>query len=455
MQVSEFDIGDAPPPVSTTTAAITASAVTTTSAISTSAVTVTTTSAISTSVVMCTTTSVISILGVTTTSAISTLAVTVTTTSAISISVMTTSATSGPTTTGVQITDSIPVVTPIAISSFNTKPISILAPTNTTTLAPTNTTTLAPNLDKSNSSVYSIKVAVPDYKSTASTPAKDSTSDISPGKYSRNFSQRKTNQLYQQLNVAVLGISTRLAKLQDGIFSQLSRIESQLENLSGASTSTTSGSSSDDLWSGLDPDFVVGNINNACYLFDDAQQMGSSLGTCCNTLSMAPVMSTGPISNHTASQPPTINHDIVSTTGVYYNASPMPSAIPQLLHSAITTTSLTDSIMSPASTSNPSKILQMERFLGLTSIEINEMKTEACSRRNFAAKLVKHAFTEEERRKCNCRGKRGKDRLDPNRLNVIKALTYYHYPLKQGCDEDENWLNECVKAIDEVYRRKK
>lgn len=182
---------------------------------------------------------------------------------------------------------------------------------------------------------------------------------------------------------------------------------------------------------------------------------------------MPSVMSTGAISNHTAS-PPIVNHNNVSTTGVYYNVAPMPSVI--LQNNTITTTSLTDSIMSPPSTSNNSlkllqmesptltsnsSILQMESFLGLTSIEINKMKIEACSRRNFAAKLAKHAFTEEERRKCNCRGKRGKDRLDPNRLNVIRALTYHYYPLKQGYDEDENWLNECVKAIDEVNRRKK
>ena len=255
--------------------------------------------------------------------------------------------------------------------------------------------------------------------------------------------------------------------MEDGIYSRLSIIQTQLENLSGVSISSSCGSSSDDLWSGLDADFVASDMNNS-YLFYDSQQVGSSSHTCYNTLSMPPVMSTGAISNLTASQAPVVSLNNVSTTSVYYNGLPMPSVIPQNI--VITTTSLTDPIMSPPSTisksskilqmesstltSNSSKILQMESFLGLTSIEINEMKTEACSRRNFASKLAKHAFTE-ERRKCNCRGKRGKDRLDPNRLNIIKALTYHYYPLKQGCDEDENWLTECVKAIDEVNRRKK
>ena len=241
--------------------------------------------------------------------------------------------------------------------------------------------------------------------------------------------------------------------MEDGIYSRLSIIQTHLENLSGVSISSSCGSSSDDLWSGLDADFVASDMNNS-YLFYDSQQVGSSSHICYNTLSMPPVMSTGAISNLTASQAPIVSHNNVSTTSVYYNGLPMPSVIPQNI--VITTTNLTDPIMSPPSTiSKSSKILQMESFLGLTSIEINEMKTEACSRRNFASKLAKHAFTEEERRKCNCRGKRGKDRLDPNRLNIIKVLTYHYYPLKQGCDEDENWLTECVKAIDEVNRRKK
>lgn len=66
----------------------------------------------------------------------------------------------------------------------------------------------------------------------------------------------------------------------------------------------------------------------------------------------------------------------------------------------------------------------MEKFLGLTSTEINDMKADACSRHNFATKLVKHTFTKEERQKCNCRVKQGKDHLDPNRLNMIRALIY-------------------------------
>ena len=83
------------------------------------------------------------------------------------------------------------------------------------------------------------------------------------------------------------------------------------------------------------------------------------------------------------------------------NLPPMPSGIPQ---KKLLCTSLTDCVMSSISTSsdssqivqiesptltgNSTKILQMKRFLRLNSININEMKTEACSRLNFAASIV-------------------------------------------------------------------
>ena len=89
---------------------------------------------------------------------------------------------------------------------------------------------------------------------------------ISPAK---NSSPGKINQRYEQQNIAVLGIRTRLAELEDDIYSQISRIETCLQNLSGASTISSSGSSADHLWSGLDADFLVSETNNTCYFFND------------------------------------------------------------------------------------------------------------------------------------------------------------------------------------------
>ena len=270
----EFDIGNAPPPVNEpiiadiTKLATTLPVTSTSTIISAVTVSASTMSTVSATVIV-NATSTTSAVTVNATSTISTASATST------IPGVTVSATSGLTTTDGQITDSINVATPIAVSSFNTKPIC--TPTNTT-------------LDESDSSLYSIEVTVPDYKSTCSTPLKvstpsNTTSGTSPGKYSRHSSPGKTNQHYEQLNTAVLGISTRLAKLEDGIYSRLSIIQTHLENLSGVSISSSCGSSSDDLWSGLDADFVASDMNNS-YLFYDSQQEGSSSHTCYNTLSM-------------------------------------------------------------------------------------------------------------------------------------------------------------------------
>ena len=57
----------------------------------------------------------------------------------------------------------------------------------------------------------------------------------------------------------------------------------------------------------------------------------------------------------------------------------------------------------PSPMSEPS---QLECCLGITSAVI---KRNANSRKNFAAKFVNSVlFSEDERRRCNCHGKRGK-----------------------------------------------
>lgn len=98
---------------------------------------------------------------------------------------------------------------------------------------------------------------------------------------------------------------------------------------------------------------------------------------------------------------------------------------------------------------------QLESVLHLSKQEVDLIYRESNSRKNFSAKLCKQVFTEEERRMSNCHGKRGKTRLDPTRLGVVRAITYKYYPLKQGgLKEEDDWNKECVKAIDEINRRK-
>ena len=323
-----------------------------------------------------------------------------------------------------------------------------------TPLRKASTATVTTSSDESDASSFSVEVTVPDYKPTAtSTPSEHS--EMS----SKNSSPAKTNSQYHQLNIAVLGISTRLARVQDGIFSRLNRIESHLANMSGVSMHTVSTSTStnsiEELLSGLDGE--ISASEDFCYLFGDTEPTRSSvnnyttlprISTCvsstnvlCN-LSAMPTAVTSLASNYATSHIPVVSQSdgYVSSTSMF-SSSPMPiSASLASIQPAINQSSgcVSSTNVNTSSTEN---------FLGLTTDEITKMKVDACSRRNFATKSVKRVFSEEERRSSNCRGKRGKNPLDPIRLNAIKALTYYHFPLKPGLSAEDDWLNECVKAI--------
>jgi hypothetical protein len=87
------------------------------------------------------------------------------------------------------------------------------------------------------------------------------------------------------------------------------------------------------------------------------------------------------------------------------------------------------------------------------------------SRRNFAAQLTKLVFTPRERLESNCNGRNGKNKLDINRLQVIRNTLFKYYPCKQSTlvldgdtistgDNDENtvWFRDCIPAVDESNR---
>lgn len=80
------------------------------------------------------------------------------------------------------------------------------------------------------------------------------------------------------------------------------------------------------------------------------------------------------------------------------------------------------------------------------------LKKDANSRRNFALKQAERLFTTEERQTSNCRGKRGKKKLDGNRLKVIMENTFKLCPLESGEDQKTAW-NDCQRAIDEGGRQ--
>ena len=71
---------------------------------------------------------------------------------------------------------------------------------------------------------------------------------------------------------------------------------------------------------------------------------------------------------------------------------------------------------------------------------------------HFATVLVKHLFSEEERKDRNCYGKRKELALDPAKLGLLKKLVYKYFPTRE--DEKEGVWKECVTCIDEFLRRK-
>ena len=52
-------------------------------------------------------------------------------------------------------------------------------------------------------------------------------------------------------------------------------------------------------------------------------------------------------------------------------------------------------------------------------------------------------------------GRKGKKRLDPERMSLVRKLTYSLRPLKPGEDEDLNWKKHCATAIDTANRKDK
>ena len=75
---------------------------------------------------------------------------------------------------------------------------------------------------------------------------------------------------------------------------------------------------------------------------------------------------------------------------------------------------------------------------------IQWLKDQSWSRGNFAVRVMREVFSEEERRKSNVRGVGGKDRLDLTKMAYVRGVVLKRFP-----DENEYkaW-NECIKAID-------
>ena len=75
----------------------------------------------------------------------------------------------------------------------------------------------------------------------------------------------------------------------------------------------------------------------------------------------------------------------------------------------------------------------------------------SCSRRNFAANLVRQLFSKEIRCISNVAG-RGKAMLDPVKISFVKSTCFEYFPLAGTEKLDDEW-QKCVISIDESSRR--
>ena len=81
------------------------------------------------------------------------------------------------------------------------------------------------------------------------------------------------------------------------------------------------------------------------------------------------------------------------------------------------------------------------------------MQAKSTSTMNFAVRLMREMFTLDELEGKNISGARGKDRVDPNRVEIIKDIVFQVYRTSPS-DRDFVWRC-CRKAMDSFMRRMK
>ena len=95
-------------------------------------------------------------------------------------------------------------------------------------------------------------------------------------------------------------------------------------------------------------------------------------------------------------------------------------------------------------------ILSNDKKDGLEPSKILQLRTNSCSRENFASKLVKELFTVEDRTTSNVKGVMGKKKLNEEKMSYVQAVTFQNYPCV-SCEQKIAW-SKCVKAIDTANR---
>ena len=82
------------------------------------------------------------------------------------------------------------------------------------------------------------------------------------------------------------------------------------------------------------------------------------------------------------------------------------------------------------------------------------LKSRACSETNFAVQVFKILFRDEEMTNKNISGAKGKEPLDPVRIEKIKQYFFQIYPCLEGEDKKKKWSRAC-EGINNYIRGQK
>ena len=152
----------------------------------------------------------------------------------------------------------------------------------------------------------------------------------------------------------------------------------------------------------------------------------------------------------TSSDPTQIEQDTVSLNAGTNRPSQLIDAFsPAELPMSDSATNVSDASISELPSDS-----QLYLKLGLSPNLVKVINGDANSGQNLAAKLIKKVFSK-ERDTCNVHGRKGKKRLDSNKMSLVRRLTYQIKPLKPGEKEEENWRKNALLPSTLLIAKKK
>ena len=83
-----------------------------------------------------------------------------------------------------------------------------------------------------------------------------------------------------------------------------------------------------------------------------------------------------------------------------------------------------------------------------------QLRRRSTSRKAFAWRIVERIFHDQELNDHNVSGKKGKDELDVNKLQMVYNIVFNHWPLERDERDIDNIWKEVCKSIDGRIRMK-